>query len=219
MSTRGWHRRILHAEGPNGTAAERTIEQCAMSAAGVGLYGLAIVRRGLGAERYVAQLGAGGRGIGPWTTDCLDLVTGEEFTVSSTDPDVEARRIAVTELPPALLAGLATRRRGPPDPSRLQRQPARTHRRARAAATPRAHRRQCPRPSEPVRMTAAHHGGHQVDVDERNARWDRDLKLQLAGIRADEILRDLRRLQRDWRAYQRRHVLPIAGQLDLFTNT
>jgi hypothetical protein len=103
MTARGWHRRILHAEGPNGTAAERTIEQCAMSAAGVGLYGLAVVRRGLGPERYVAQLGAGGRGIGPWQTDCLDLVTGEEFTVSSTDPDIEARRIAVTELPPALL--------------------------------------------------------------------------------------------------------------------
>jgi hypothetical protein len=65
----------------------------------------------------------------------------------------------------------------------------------------------------------AHRGLDQVDVDERNARWDRDIKLQLAGIRADDILRDLRRLQRDWRAYQRRHALPMPGQLDLFTNT
>ena len=95
---------MLHAEEPTGSAADRTIEQCAMSAAGVGLYGLAIVRRGLGQERYVAQLGASGRGIGPCETTCLDLVTGEEFVVRSTDRDIEARRITVTELPPALLA-------------------------------------------------------------------------------------------------------------------
>ena len=64
-----------------------------------------------------------------------------------------------------------------------------------------------------------HRGGHQVLDDDVNARWDRDIKRQLAAIRADEILRDLRRLQREWRAYQRRHALPSAGQLDLFTNT
>lgn len=104
MSPRGWHRRVLHAEGPTATAADRTIEQSAMSAAGIALYGLALVRRGLGQPRVVAQLGAGGRGIGPWDTDCLDLTSGEEFTVSSTDPEWEARRIAVTDLPAALLA-------------------------------------------------------------------------------------------------------------------
>ena len=58
--------------------------------------------------------------------------------------------------------------------------------------------------------------GHEVLDDDVNARWDRDLKRQLAAIRADEILRDLGRLQRDWRVYQRRHALPIGGQLDLF---
>lgn len=75
-----------------------------MSAAAIGLYGLALVRHGLGEPRVVAQLGAGGRGIGPWDTHCLDLTSGEEFTVSSTDPAWEARRIAVTDLPAALLA-------------------------------------------------------------------------------------------------------------------
>ena len=45
-----------------------------------------------------------------------------------------------------------------------------------------------------------HPGGHQVLDDDVNARWDRDLKRQLAEIRADEILRDLGRLQRAWGA-------------------
>jgi len=103
MSTR-WHRRVLHSEGPTCSAADRTTEENAMSAAGIGLYGLALVRHGLGEPRVVAQLGAGGRGIGPWDTHCLDLTSGEEFTVSSTDPAWEARRIAVTDLPAALLA-------------------------------------------------------------------------------------------------------------------
>ena len=103
MSTR-WHRRVPHSEGPTYSAADRTTEENAMSAAGIGLYGLALVRHGLGEPRVVAQLGAGGRGIGPWDTHCLDLTSGEEFTVSSTDPAWEARRIAVTDLPAALLA-------------------------------------------------------------------------------------------------------------------
>jgi len=104
MSPTGWQRRVLHAEGPNATAGERTIEQCAISAADVGLYGLAFVRHGLGEPRVVAKLSAGGRGIGPWQTHCLDLQTGEEFTVCSTDGEWEARRLNVTDLPPALLA-------------------------------------------------------------------------------------------------------------------
>ena len=62
-----------------------------------------------------------------------------------------------------------------------------------------------------------HRGGHQDRDDDVNARWDRDIKRQLAAIRADEILRDLRRLQREWRAYQRRHAPPAPGQLDLFS--
>ena len=59
MSPNSWQRRVLHAEGPNATAGERTIEQCAVSAADVGLYGLALVRHGLGEPRVVAKLSAG----------------------------------------------------------------------------------------------------------------------------------------------------------------
>jgi hypothetical protein len=104
MSTRGWHRRVQYSEGPTGTAADRTIERTAIEAAGLGIYQLALVRRGLGEPCVVAYLGGCGRGIGPCESSCLDLDTGEEFIVSSTDPEWEARPLRVTELPPALLA-------------------------------------------------------------------------------------------------------------------
>jgi len=105
MTSKGaWHSRVLYAEGPTRSAGDRTIEQCAMSAAGVGLYGLALLRRGLGPTRVVAQLSAWGRGIGPHETTCLDLETGEQLTVSSTDPDLQARRLRVSDLPPGVLA-------------------------------------------------------------------------------------------------------------------
>ena len=104
MSTTGWHRRVLHREGPTGTAADRTIERTAIEAAGLGIYQLALLRHGLGEPRVVAYLGGCGRGIGPCESSCLDLDAGEEFIVSSTDPDIEARALRVTELPPALLA-------------------------------------------------------------------------------------------------------------------
>ncbi len=182
-----------------------------MRAAGVGLYGLALVRRGHGAPRYVAQLGAGGRGIGPWETDCLDLTSGEEFTVSSTDPEMGGPTDRRHRPPRRDLGRLAARRRGPADPSRLQRQRARSDRRPRPAAPPGAHRRQRPRASEPVRMNAR-------DVDEANARWDRDMKRALASLQADTILRDLKRLRQDWTRYQRRFAPPAPGQLDLFTD-
>lgn len=51
MSTTGWHRRVLHSEGPTATAADRTIERTAIEAAGLGIYQLALVRRGLGDAR------------------------------------------------------------------------------------------------------------------------------------------------------------------------
>ena len=102
MSTTGWHRGVLHSEGPTGTAADRTIERTAIEAAGLGIYQLALVRRGLGEPRVVAYLGGCGRGIGPCESECLDLHTGEAFIVSSTDPEWEARALRVTELPPAL---------------------------------------------------------------------------------------------------------------------
>jgi len=57
-----------------------------------------------------------------------------------------------------------------------------------------------------------------IDDPDFNARWDRDLKRRLANVRADEILRDLTRLERAWRAYQRRFAAPPPGQLDLFSD-
>jgi hypothetical protein len=99
-----WHRRVLHREGPTATAADRTIEQTAIEAAGLGIYELAAIRRGLGAERVIAYLHGYGRGSGPCQSTCLDLATGEEIIISSEDADIEARRLRVTDLPPALLA-------------------------------------------------------------------------------------------------------------------
>jgi hypothetical protein len=99
-----WHRRILHSEGPSGTAHDRTIERTAIEAAGLRIYQLAVIRRSLGAERVVAYLHGIGRGVGPCVSTCLDLATGEELVISSTDPDVEARNLRVSDLPPALRA-------------------------------------------------------------------------------------------------------------------
>ena len=47
-----------------------------------------------------------------------------------------------------------------------------------------------------------------IDDPDFNARWDRHIKAKLAAVRADEILAALRRLDRDWRAYQRRYPPP-----------
>jgi hypothetical protein len=47
------------------------------------------------------------------------------------------------------------------------------------------------------------------DVDERF-----DLAMRL--LRADQLLRDLGRLERAWRRYEREHRPPLAGQLVLF---
>ena len=98
MSTTRWHRRVQYSEGPTRTAADRTIERTAIEAAGLGIYQLALVRRGLGEPRVVAYLGGSGRSIGPCESSCLDLDTGEEFILPSTDPDIEARALRVTEL-------------------------------------------------------------------------------------------------------------------------
>jgi hypothetical protein len=103
MSPTGWQRRVLHREGPTGTAADRTIERTAMEAAGLGIYQLALVRRGLGEPRVVAYLGGCGRGIGPCDSECLDLHTARRSS-SPRPTDREARALRVTELPPALLA-------------------------------------------------------------------------------------------------------------------
>ncbi|MCA1696217.1 MAG: hypothetical protein LC749_16675 [Actinobacteria bacterium] len=80
---------MLHAEGPSGSVADRTIEQCSATSA---------------TSRNWAPAG---RGIGPRETACLDLVTGEEF--------VGARPIAARELPAALPRRPAVRRGRPTD--------------------------------------------------------------------------------------------------------
>ena len=103
MSARGWARRVEGAEGPDRSAAQRVLAQDAVSAAGVRLYGLALVREGLGEARVVAMLGAQGT-AGTWATTCLDLRTGRELVVSSSDPDVQARRLRVRDLPEDLYA-------------------------------------------------------------------------------------------------------------------
>jgi hypothetical protein len=54
--------------------------------------------------------------------------------------------------------------------------------------------------------------------EDRDARWDRDMKATLANLRADELLRAVGRLEREWRAYQRQFAPPPRGQLDLFTD-
>ena len=75
MSAHGWARRVEGAEGPDRSAAQRVLAQDAVSAAGVRLYGLALVREGLGEARVVAMLGAQGTAA-TWATTCLDLRTG-----------------------------------------------------------------------------------------------------------------------------------------------
>lgn len=106
-----WHTRALQAEGPNGTARERTIARSAICGTGVGIYGLIEVREGLAAPRIAAMLYAhGGRTDGrhTWQTTCLDLQTAQEFVVSSEHADTQARRLRVTDLPPDLLADWPT---------------------------------------------------------------------------------------------------------------
>ncbi len=53
--------------------------------------------------------------------------------------------------------------------------------------------------------------GRLVD-DEVDERFDLAMRL----LRADQLIRDLGRLERAWRRYARRHPPPMAGQLDLF---
>lgn len=47
------------------------------------------------------------------------------------------------------------------------------------------------------------------EVDER-------FELAMMLLRADQLLRDLGRLERAWRRYQRQHAVPLPGQLALF---
>jgi hypothetical protein len=45
---------------------------------------------------------------------------------------------------------------------------------------------------------------------------DEPFELAMTLLRADQVIRDLGRLERAWRRYQRQHPPPLAGQLDLF---
>ena len=49
-------------------------------------------------------------------------------------------------------------------------------------------------------------------VDVVDGRFDRAMRL----LRADQIIRDLDRLERAWRRYEREHRPPMPGQLVLF---
>jgi hypothetical protein len=49
-------------------------------------------------------------------------------------------------------------------------------------------------------------------VDDVDERFDRAMAL----LRADQIIRDIDRLQRAWRRYVRQHPPSFPGQLDLF---
>lgn len=98
--TKGWHSRILYSEGPTGQASDRVIERDAVGSAISALYQLVLVRHAGDRPRVAAYLWGQGRGIGPSESTCLDLETGEEFVVSSTDPGWEAKRINVDDLPP-----------------------------------------------------------------------------------------------------------------------
>jgi hypothetical protein len=53
--------------------------------------------------------------------------------------------------------------------------------------------------------------GRLVD-DELDERFDRAMRL----LRVDQLIRDLDRLERAWRRYEREHWPPMPGQLDLF---
>jgi hypothetical protein len=56
--------------------------------------------------------------------------------------------------------------------------------------------------------------GAMVDglVDDVDERFERAMRL----LRADQLIRDLGRLERAWRRYQRQYAPPMPGQLDLF---
>ncbi len=45
---------------------------------------------------------------------------------------------------------------------------------------------------------------------------DERFELAMRLLRADQLIRDLGRLERAWRRYEREHRPPMPGQLDLF---
>lgn len=93
-----WERRTLYEPGEGGKA--HTVEEDCVTATGAGVYGLFEVRRiGTRTSRYCARLSGQGAGVGPFESECLDLMTGETFSVSSQQPEFEARKIGLAELP------------------------------------------------------------------------------------------------------------------------
>ena len=183
-------------------------------AAGIGLYGLALVRRGLGEPRVVAQLGAGGRGIGPCETDCLDLHTGEEFTVSSTDPEWEARahRASPSCRPRCSQRGRATTRAG-------RSVPATTTARAGGPSGPSSCAASRAASTAPPRRRACSDERAATSSDDSTPAGTATSSAKLAAIRADEILRDLASPAARLARLPAPPRAAPAGQLDLFTDT
>lgn len=111
-----WHRAndtVWHPEHPDSPPLKAVGRSCVSNAI-TELHNICVVRWDAGPEHIVAYLGGLWTGGGPIVvdgreypaytdvSDCLDLVTGEEFRVSSEDKDVAARKIGVRDLPPAL---------------------------------------------------------------------------------------------------------------------
>lgn len=119
MSSHRWHRRRLAERDPDHPrGALLAVEESAVSALYVRYGGLCLVRRGAtDTPRLVLCLGGVGRGMGPFESNVVELATGRALTISSTDPEWEARAIDVDELPPALLERWPRDRRGRPRPA------------------------------------------------------------------------------------------------------
>ena len=129
---RGWHRGNgieWHQDHPDRPPLKQ-VPRTATDNAGGGLYTLYRLRWDSGTERICAMLSGlytgssgtshphkgDGRAHPPYTaaTQLLDLLTGEEFDISSQDRDVEAKRISVRDLPPALRDAWPRDKKGKP---------------------------------------------------------------------------------------------------------
>lgn len=113
MSARRWHRRVQYSQGPTGTAADRTIERTAIEAAG-----LASTSSRSCATAWARPRRRLPRRLRARHRPVLEHLPGprhrQGVVISSTDPDVEARALRVTELPAALLAAWPRDDRGRP---------------------------------------------------------------------------------------------------------
>lgn len=99
-----WHAPQTAIRGEEGGPMIRTAQSC-VTAAFVSIYSLLVFREGPDAsDRWVAYMGGGGRGIGPYGSRLLDLHTGEEFETTDTDEHHRARKVRPIDLPEELQA-------------------------------------------------------------------------------------------------------------------